>query len=103
MQRVNNSSERLIVILTEISTRFCELDATWTELRNEIHAELEVVCDEAKHLEAIKRAATTKQITDEDLRDAIELWAEFKANQDGSFRAAWKGDQADEQKGAEKQ
>ena len=94
MQRVNNSSERLIVILTEISTRFCELDATWTELRNEINAELEVVCDEAKHLEAIKRAATAKQITDEDLRDAIASW---------SFQLGDRGDQADEQKGAEKQ
>lgn len=98
MQRVNNSSERLTVILTEISTRFCELDAPWTELRNEINAELDKFSDEAKHLEAIKRAATEKQLTDKDLRDAIEFWAEFKANQDGSFRASWRGDQADEQR-----
>ena len=98
MQRVNNSSERLTVILTEISTRFCELDATWTELRNEINAELDKFSDEAKHLDTIKRAAIVKQITDKDLRDAIELWTEFKANQDGSFQLGDRGDQADEQK-----
>ena len=99
MQRVNNSSERLIAILTEISTRLCELDATWTELRNEINAELDKFSDEAKHLDAINRATTAKQITDEDLRDAIEFWAEFKARQEAgwSFQLGDRGDQADEQ------